>query len=511
MTEIDKRKKRTPFQILITISFIAIATGIGWVFRQLSFPETNIVVAYILFVLLVARFTNGYFFGIAGSVLATAAFNYFFTSPYYTFSVNDPSYFITFFIMMLTAVVTSALTSKVKQTAWIARQNEAEASALYQLTNRLTDAAAMETIASLSVQTISEILRCNAAILCFQKNGSPESSYVQQHGNDGQVHREISDGELLRHRIENLRSSYDVNAEFYDWPIYGHESILGVLRIPVDMAQQMTEAQTRLLHSMIESIALAMDRFISAQARIESNEEAMRQRDRGNLLRAISHDLRTPLSGIMGTSEMLMAMTREDEERYQHAFGIYKDANWLHSMVENILNLTRLQEGRLIINKQQEAVEEVVGVAVAAIAKRAPDRAITVRIPSDVLMVAMDARLIEQVLVNLLDNAICHTQQNDEVSILVHVDTASSQAVFTVADRGSGISDKDLPHVFDMFYTTQRQGSNTRRGVGLGLAICKSIIAAHGGTILARNREDGAGVKLVFTLPMEEETDAEAK
>lgn len=511
MTEIDRRKKRVLIQFLITICLIAIATGIGWGFRQLNFPETNIVVVYILFVLLAARFTNGYFYGIAGSVLATAAFNYFFTSPYYTFSVNDPNYFITFFIMTLTAVTTSALTSKVKQTAWIARQNEAEASALYQLTNRLTDAADMETIASLSVKTISEILKCKAACLCFQKNGLPESSFIQQLEDNAQVHREITDGDALRHRIENLRSSYDVNGEFYDWPIYGRESILGVLRIPIDTARQMTDAQTRLLHSMIESIALAMDRFISAQARIESNEEAMRQRDRGNLLRAISHDLRTPLSGIMGTSEMLMSMTREDEERYQLAFGIYKDANWLHSMVENILNLTRLQEGRLVINKQPEAVEEVVGVAVTAILKRDPDRAIIVRIPNDVLMIAMDARLIEQVLVNLLDNAICHTQQDEEVSILVHVDTESSLAVFTVADRGNGISDKDLPHVFDMFYSAQRPGFSTHRGVGLGLAICKSIVTAHGGTILARNREDGPGAELVFTLPMEGNTDAEAK
>jgi two-component system, OmpR family, sensor histidine kinase KdpD len=511
MTQIDKRKKRALIQALLTIFYIAIATGIGWGFRQLSFPETNIVVVYILIVLLVARFTDGYFYGIAGSVLATAAFNYFFTSPYYTFSVNDPSYFVTFFIMTLTAVVTSALTSKVKQTALIARQNEAEASALYQLTNRLTDAADMEAITSLSVKTISEILQCNAACLCFQKSGAPDSSFLQQHQGNAQVHREVDDGENLRHRMDNLRSPYDINGEFYDWPIFGRESILGVLRIPVDTARQMTDAQTRLLHSMIESIALAMDRFISAQARIESNEEARRQRDRGNLLRAISHDLRTPLSGIMGTSEMLMAMTREDEERYQLAFGIYKDANWLHSMVENILNLTRLQEGQLVLHKQQEAVEEVVGVAVTAILKSAPDRAITVHIPSDVLMVAMDARLIEQVLVNLLNNAIYHTRQDEEVSVLVHVDAASSFAVFTVADRGIGISDKDLPHVFDMFYTTQRPGFSAHRGVGLGLAICKSIVTAHGGTILARNREEGPGAELVFTLPMEGKTDAEAR
>ena len=507
--EREQRRKRALPQIVITLGLMMIATGISWGFRLLHFPETNIVVAYILFVLLVARFTSGYVYGIAGSVLATATFNYFFTSPYYTFSVNDPSYFITFFIMTLTAVVTSALTSKVKQTALIARQNEAETSALYQLTSRLTDAVDMTSIASIAVQTVSEILSCKAACLTFQKNGLPENNFIQQTGRDSQIHRKVEDRHQLQRLIENVRAPYDVNEEFHDWPIYGRESTLGILRIPVEPARQLTEAQTRLLHSMIESIAMAMDRLISAQERVESNEEAMRQRDRSNLLRAISHDLRTPLSGIMGTSEMLMAMTRDDEERYQLAFGIYKDADWLHSMVENILNLTRLQDGRLVIHKQREAVEEVVGVAVAAISKRAPDRTLLVHIPSDVLILAMDARLIEQVLVNLLDNALYHTQPTDEVSVLVHVDAANAQAVFVVADRGSGISDRDLPHVFDAFYTTQRPSSNTRRGVGLGLAICQSIVIAHGGTIVARNRADGPGAELVFTLPMEVKMDAE--
>ena len=511
MADINPHRKHTLVQGGITLCLIAATTGIGWCFRLLRFPETNIVVAYILCVLLVARFTGGFFYGIAGSVLATVAFNYFFTSPYYTLTVNDPSYLITFFIMTLTAVVTSALTSKVKQTAWIARQNEAEASALYQLTNCLTDAEDRETIASLSVKTISEILHCHAACLCFQKNGMPESSFLQQQEGGAQTHREVQGVEALRHRMENLRSPYDANEEFYDWPIYGRESILGVLRIPVDTARRMTEAQTRLLHSMIESTALAMDRFLSAQARIESNEEAIRQRDRGNLLRAISHDLRTPLSGIMGASEMLMTLTRDDEERYQLAFGIYRDADWLHAMVENILNLTRLQEGRLVIHKQPEAVEEVVGVAVTAVSKRVPDRAILVQIPNEVLMVAMDARLIEQVLVNLLDNAVYHTRQGDEISILVTADAAASQAVFTVADRGSGIGDQDLPHVFDMFYTAQRPGFGAHRGVGLGLAICRSIVTAHGGAIAARNREDGPGAEVVFTLPMEGEPHAEAQ
>lgn len=213
----------------------------------------------------------------------------------------------------------------------------------------------------------------------------------------------------------------------------------------------------------------------------------------------------------MGTSEMLMGMTEKEDERYTLALDIYKDADWLHSMVENILNLTRLQDGKLILDKQPEAVEEVVGVAVAAFSKREPEHEIVVRIPDEVLLVPMDARLIEQTLVNLIDNAIKHTPPNGEVEVCVQEDRNKASAVFTVADRGTGIAEEDLPHIFEMFYTTRTKGADALRGVGLGLAICKSVISAHGGMITAHNRHDGPGAEFVFTLPMEVKNSVEQK
>ena len=498
-------KKHGPiFTYAITaIGAVACATGIGWVFRIAGFPETNIVIVYILFILLTARLTQGYYYGIAASVLATFTFNYFFTQPYYTLSVSDPSYLVTFVIMTLTTLITSTLTSKVKKSASTALAKEAEASALFQLTNRLTDAATIADIASITTNTISNVMRCRAACLCFDENGQPEQSFIQQQDEKNQVRRHVENPSALKHRIEGLRTPYDIGTEFYDWPIYGRNAILGILRIPAETAQPMSETQTRLLHSMIESAALAMDRFRSAEEEQKSRQETERERYRSNLLRAISHDLRTPLSGIMGTSEMLMDMTDEADERHTLAADIYSDADWLHSMMENILNLTRLQDGNLVLSKEAEAVEEVIGVAVAACAKRAPDREILVHIPDEILLVPMDARLIEQTLVNLLDNAIKHTAANQEISISVKKDTDHQVVVFTIADRGSGIREEDLPNIFQAFYTTRAKGPDTERGVGLGLAICSSVVAAHGGTILARNRTDGPGSEFVFTLPLE--------
>ncbi|MDF2520374.1 MAG: integral rane sensor signal transduction histidine kinase [Clostridia bacterium] len=493
------------FRAFLMTVLLMIASSLGYLFRLIGFPETNIVIVYLLAVLMTAWLTRGFIFGILASVIATFAFNYFFTEPYFTFSVNDPSYIITFVIMTITAIITSTLTSHVKQSALSAREKEAETKAVYNLTSRLTDAKDMHDIAGIAVNTISDCFLCKAAILCFDENGMPEISFLQQVSSGKQIHRKAEDTIELKHRIEGLRTSYDTGAEFYDWPIYGRESILGIIRMPKERAQVMSEAQIRILHSMIESVAMAMDRFRSSEQRIKAREEAVQERYRSTLLQAISHDLRTPLSGIMGTSEMLMDMTKTDDPRYSLVEGIYEDADWLHALVENILNLTRLQEGKLVLDKQMEAVEEVIGSAVERIALRSPKHEITVSAPDELLLVPMDAKLIEQVLVNLLDNAVKHTSPEGEISVSVAKSEKIHSAVFAVRDRGSGIAADDLPHVFEMFYTSHVKRVDAKNGIGLGLAICDAIIKAHGGAIEARNRTDGQGAEFVFTLPLEVE------
>ncbi len=331
---------------------------------------------------------------------------------------------------------------------------------------------------------------------------SPVSSSIKKDGT--LIHRELDRPTELQKRIEGLHAPYDIGPEFCDFPIYGTDAILAVLRIPKEDAEQIGESHTRLLHSIIESTALAMERFESLQTQAKIREEAMQEHYRGNLLRAISHDLRTPLSGIMGTSEMIMDMTPKKDLRYELAKGIYKDADWLHSLVENILNLTRLQDGGFALYKELEAVEEVVGVAVKVIEKRFPQREITLSMPDMILMVPMDARLISQVLVNLLDNAVKHTPDHEEIRLSVSRDSRANLAVFVVEDNGRGIPEADLPYIFQQFYTTRGKSADAQRGVGLGLSICQSIVQAHGGQISAENKH-GHGAKFTFTLPLEEQ------
>ena len=280
MNRIKVRRKEV-FQGLLCAAILGcLATGIGWVFRLLQFPETNIVVVYILSVILTARFTDGYLWGILATVLSTCAFNIFFTQPYYTLSVDDPTYLITFAIMAITSIITGALTSKAKEMTAEAIRNGQESSALYYLTSHLADAESAEQIAGITVETVSRIMDCKAACLCFDGQGKPERTFIQQKNESEQIRRCVPDPNEIQHRMENLRTDYDAGEEFYDWPIYGSESVLGVLRIPKERAEALTDQQKKLLHSMIESTAMAMDRLRVIKARIRSREEANQERYR---------------------------------------------------------------------------------------------------------------------------------------------------------------------------------------------------------------------------------------
>lgn len=488
------------FDILITILLLVAATLLGLLIKVLNFHETNVVVIYLFSVVIISRVTKGYIYGVLSSVVAILLFNWFFTEPYHTFKVNDLTYLITFAIMALTSIVTSTLTTKVKKSALEARERELESNALYQMTNYLTDAENSEAIAKIAITTASSILSCSTAFVCFDEDENPEKTFFQSKENGEIIRRELSDGKELKLRIEKLHGNVDVTNTDYFYPVFGKITLLAVLSIPREVAEKMTEHQKRMVHSIVESTSMALERLRSLTEQAKSREETAQERYRGNLLRAISHDIRTPLSGIMGTSEMLMGGIEKSDSKYLLAKDIYKDAEWLHGLVENILNLTKLQDGKLILKKTPEAVEEVIAAALMVMEKSAPEKSVDVKIPEEVVLAPMDAKLISQVLINLLDNAIKHSEKDCNVKIFV--ETNENEVFISVVDNGNGISKKDLPNIFKMFYTTSKRSADSKRGVGLGLAICQSIIEAHGGRIWAENCK-GGGAKFTFTLPIE--------
>ena len=489
--------KKPVLQALLMLALLGAATAVGYLFRYLGFPETNNVLIYLLAVLLTAWRTDGYLFGVLASVIATFSYNFFFTEPYFTLQVSNETYWITFGVMTAVAVITGMLTSHTRKSTREARDKEAEAEAIYSLTYRLSDAKSTKDITEIILGAIGEYLDCTAELLDADDGDLPD----YQHLKPIPVGCQDSGADLPDRKNSYIRLQKDLYADEAAWPILGRERVLGIVRIPREKALAMSRAQRRLMLSMVESTAMALERLNETELSARSRQLAEQERYRGNLLRAISHDLRTPLSGIIGTSEMLMSMSEDGDPRRALARDIYNSADWLHALVENILSLTRLQDGRLLLDKQPEAAEEVVDAAVNHALQHAPGREISVRTPDELLMVPMDAKLIRQVLINLLDNAVRHTSPTDEIAVSVETDGHAAQ--FTVRDGGRGILEEDLPHLFEMFYTSKLKQGDAAHGIGLGLSICEAIVKAHGGVITAKNRTDRDGAEFSFTLPLE--------
>jgi len=475
-------------QLLILISIFASASLIAFFIKNIGFPVINAVVVYVLSVLLVARFTRGYFYGILASFFCMASYNFFFTQPYYTFNVYDKSDIITISVMLIASILISTLTSKLLHASKIAADRESQTNMLYLITSSLAKASGVSDVAAVSVQCLSNLL--DTDVLCIMSVESDNSmSLFQARKGD----RRIQINEVDNKQVEEYSSGKKVI------PIGDTNNQYGIICIPIVSSQESQERE-KLVPAIIMQIQSAMDREKFSEEKKIVKIEMEHEKFRGNLLRAISHDLRTPLAGISGTAEVLMSNLEKEDDR-NLAEGIFEETNWLTQMVENILSLTKIEEGRLVLRKQPEAIEEVVGEAVKHARKFAGQREIISDIPEDVLLLSMDGKLILQVLINLIDNAIKHTLPDGIIQIKVHTD--KNRVWFRVADNGSGIKPGDMPYLFDSFFVAQENKGSSRSGIGLGLSIVRAIVQAHGGRIFAENDKNGGAI-FRFYLPVKE-------
>jgi two-component system sensor histidine kinase KdpD len=264
---------------------------------------------------------------------------------------------------------------------------------------------------------------------------------------------------------------------------------------------------------LISSLISTMTSHLKLQNRmIQEREkllaEAEKETMRANLLRAISHDLRTPLTGMIGACNTYLDTQNSLSKREQTELiqNVYDDANWLLNMVENLLTITRIRTNETPIHKTSELLEEVISEAVLRFRKRIPDADIQVQIPEDFIIIPMDATLIEQVLINLLENAYYHGASNHPICLTVTV--KNSSACIKIRDFGQGIPAEKLETIFDGSPSTPNQSGDSRKGMGIGLTICRTIITAHNGNIYASNHESGADI--TFCLPLEEENTYES-
>lgn len=489
--------------LLSTLCIELGVTVLALFFRKLGINESNIIMAYILGVIVVAFVTRGYVYGIAASIMGVFLFNFIFTEPYYSLLTYRPDYPITFSIMLIVALLTSTLTGKVQRNARNAEERERMTHTLNVMARELLKAESMEEIAAIAGESIIQLYKVRVFIWL------PMSSTKQERDIVYKTHDEYPDYALIQNikkKYEKIKSNDQVKISdnLYYFPILGKRGDKGVLVVsPLSEPnkKELSKNIIQYIESVTSQMALAIDKEFLQKERQKILLDIETERMRGNVLRATSHDLRTPLTGIIGAGTTLLEQGEklDNDTRQLLIKGILESGTWLMGTVENILQMTRLDDGRLHINKQLEVVEEIIAEVIERFSsddKKA--QRLLVDIPETPIFVEMDGKLIEQVLINLLENAYRYSPSSGLIYLRVAINEKTIE--FSVLDEGPGISREDQEHMFERFYTGSNHVYQGRKGTGLGLAICKSIVDTHEGKIKMISDEN-KGTCVKFELP----------
>ncbi|MCB2295515.1 DUF4118 domain-containing protein [Clostridium algoriphilum] len=492
---------------LKTLLIMSLATIISLIFRKIGLHESNVIIVFILGVLFVSRSTDGYIFGIIAAIIGVLSFNFFFTMPYYSFLVYGADYPVTFVIMLIAAVITSTLTSRVKTQAKISIMRENRMRILYKINQSLLTAKNKNQVVEFCGENLIDMFNRTIMIAIIDDNNNLKKPSVYMLNN--QYSMDIFDSKIELMAIERCFKTGEVvefdvetsiNSMGYYHPIKGQNKILGVVGIACLDKNVLLENEKILLQSVSTQIALAVEREDLYEKKRQINLETERERLRGNILRSISHDLRTPLTGILGSVSTITDNYNilGDDTKKELLEIIYEDTSYLIHSIENILSMTRIDEGRLEIKKDMEIVEEIIAESISRVTRFSGSHNIKTDLPEKMIMLFVDGLLIEQVFINLIDNAIKYTPSDSIIEIKVK--QKDDSVLFEVSDNGKGLQEEDISIIFDRFYTKKNGSSLEKRGIGLGLAICKSIIEAHGGYMEALNNSSG-GATFKFSLP----------
>ena len=498
--ETQRRRLSLPGAIAAS-AVVTASTLVSWrVFGRGKLAD--VVMVYLLGVVVVSmRFGQGP--SLLAAVLSVLAFDFFFVPPYFSFAVSDLSHIVTFAVMFLVALVISQLTQRIRVQADSARGRERRTASLYALSREMGVAHSRDRLLEAAARQLHEVFGVKVAILLPGPDGALAAAYADE-GTLGRDDRELGVAEWtwLHQRPAGAGTDTLPSSRAMVLPLKGSRGRVGVLALvlPVPTAlstpdeRQLLDACAGIVASAIERTQLAEE---ARRARLRIETEQLRN----SLLSSVSHDLRTPLAVVTGATSTLLdeaTAPKDPATRRELLETAHTEALRLNRLVRNLLDMTRLEAGALQVHKDAQPLEEVVGAALNRMEDRLRGRAVHTDVPADLPLVAFDSALIEQVLINLLENATKYTPAGSPIDISARA--VDGEVHVEVADRGPGVSPKEAERVFEKFYRV-RQGEGG--GVGLGLTICRGIVAAHGGRIWVDPRE-GGGAVFRFTLPIGE-------
>lgn len=463
---------RVHFRHALSIAVVLLAaTALSLLANALGIGRESVTMIYLLGVLMVTVVTGNYISGFGAAFISVMLLNFFFTSPTYTFVISQSADLITLLFFLITAMISGTVMSLLRKQRELAQNNEKTTRLLYEFAGGFMHVNGEENIARRGIDYIQRHAGCQSAVRL----------------NSGAVYGSRD--------IEQMK-----DAAVFKIP--GVTRSLGSLMAQAEPAGTAVEREL-VIKTVAALLGTALEREIIYSERENIRIAMERERMRSTFLRSIAHDLRTPLTALAGSGALLYESfdTLTEEQRKELALNMSEETTWLMNLVENILNMTRINEESLVISKEEEVVDDVVGEAVRHMSSLMRQRALDVTLPDNVVTAPMDGKLIVQVIVNLLDNAVRHTPEGSPISL--KVSSLKDSVVFEVADSGQGIDPAIIDSVFDSFVRGTQPVSDGKRGIGLGLAICKAVVQAHGGKIWAENLAQ-RGAKFTFTLPRKE-------
>lgn len=507
------------WDILKSAGILAGATIVSILFEQTGFSEANIIMVYILGVLLTAVVTSQKKYSIIASFVSVFTFNFFFTVPKYTFQAYAPEYPVTFLIMFLSALITGTFTTRVKHQAKQSALQAYRTEVLLETSQKLQQTDSYPKIIFETANQLVRLLKrtviyypvLNGTLVqpkVFSRiDGSREdtSLYItpEEQAVAAWVYKNNKHAGAFTNTLPSAKCMY--------LAIRGSQKVYAVVGVALN-GQPLESFENNLLISVLGESALAFEKEELYETKNQAAMQAQQEKLRANLLRAISHDLRTPLTSISGNADILLGngASLDESKKIQLYQDIYDDSIWLINLVENLLSVTRIEDGTMNIHMEAQLVSEVIDEALAHINRKGCEHCITKVIPDDMIMARMDSRLIVQVIINIVDNAIKYTQPGSHIEISARREKAGGQGqsefvAVEIADDGEGIPDEAKEKLFEMFYTGGNKVADSRRGMGLGLALCRSIVMAHGGMISVEDNKP-RGSRFKFTLPAEEVT-----
>ena len=491
--------------LLKSAGILILVTLIGLLFYNFGFTEANIITLYILGVMLISVYTRSSICSFVASIASVLTFNFLFTVPRFTLQAYDSEYPITFLVMFLASLLTGSLASKLKSHAKRSAQVAWRTKLLFETSQNLQRTHTQEEIVSVTAKQLLKIFQRDIVVYSIDEKGllEPEIFLVDEAASPQRYttakEREVAQWVLSNNKRAGAGTETLPDARCTYLSIRTGERVYGVVGIATS-DKPLDSFESSILLSVLGECALALENQKNVEEKEAAAVLAKNEQLRANLLRSISHDLRTPLTSISGNASNLLSNgplfdAKTKEQMYA---DIYDDAMWLINLVENLLSVSRLEQGRMNLHLTTELIDEVVAEALRHINRKRAEYHFHVQSSDDYLLAQMDAKLIVQVLINILDNAMKYTPPGSDIEIgwkqegkLIYI---------SVADNGPGIPDQAKPHIFDMFYSASNQIADSRRSMGLGLALCKSIVNAHGGEIVVSDHKPHGSI-FTFSVP----------